>query len=372
MEDTRPIRQALDTSAFDELAAERLGLNTTDLRCLDAVIGEPGITPSRLAELTGFTSGAITGVVDRLERSGYVRRRPDPRDRRSIAIEPVRERVGDVSDVLAPLTTAIDGVLGSTTQAERDVLARLLGETRRAIEVETDRLRAAVRGGFVDDRYAAPLGDLSRAELRFQSGAPRFSLNIAPLGPRAAGRLIAEPSASRLAFAGAAPAGELVSARFDGPRPTIATSGGRVRVQYQRRASSVLTTRTATIALGATLPWTIELKGGITDLTGSLAAVILERLEIAGGANHIDLELPRPSGTATVRISGVVSQARFRRPAGVPVAVRLAGGISRFRVDGGRGDQISGQRRYVGPGFDETPDRYDIEILGGAADVRID
>ena len=78
MNDNAAIRQAIRTVAFDEALAEHLGLNPTDLRCLELVIADPGMTPSRLAELAGITSGAVTGVVDRLERAGYVTRRPTP------------------------------------------------------------------------------------------------------------------------------------------------------------------------------------------------------------------------------------------------------------------------------------------------------
>ena len=44
------------------------------------------MTPSRLAELSGLTSGAVTGVLDRLERAGFVRRESDPTDRRSLLV----------------------------------------------------------------------------------------------------------------------------------------------------------------------------------------------------------------------------------------------------------------------------------------------
>ena len=71
---------------FHEAAAERLGINATDLKCLELAVGEDEITPTRLAELTGLTSGAITGVLDRLERRGIVRREADPDDRRRVVV----------------------------------------------------------------------------------------------------------------------------------------------------------------------------------------------------------------------------------------------------------------------------------------------
>ncbi len=67
--------------------AERVGLSSSDLECLDFIVmGNSGaVTPGDLATATGLTSGAITGVVDRLERGGFVRREADAADRRPAA-----------------------------------------------------------------------------------------------------------------------------------------------------------------------------------------------------------------------------------------------------------------------------------------------
>ena len=76
---------------FSQAVAERLDLNPTDLECL-GIIGETGaLTAGQLAELTGLTTGAITGVIDRLERAGYVRREQDASDRRRVIVQPVPE-----------------------------------------------------------------------------------------------------------------------------------------------------------------------------------------------------------------------------------------------------------------------------------------
>ena len=371
MNDLTPIRQAVRSTAFDEALAEHLGLNPTDLHCLELVIAEPGVTPGRLAELADLTSGAVTGVVDRLERAGYLTRRPDPADRRSVTLVPVPARAADVVDAIAPLQSAIDGLLAACAPAERDAIDRFLARAARAVDEETARLRAGTRGGFVGNAFRAPLGDATRGRLVFASGAPRLALNLAPLGPRATARIIAETSASRLRFAGTAPAGELVVATFDGPRPDVRASAGTVTIRYRRQAISAFSSRRATISLAAGIPWTIELDGGITDLDGSLSGVALERLDVDGGANHVRLDLPDPSGTVNVRLDGVASSATFRRPRGVPVAVRVAGGVSHLRVDGRKREMVAGTKRYVAPGFEESPDRYELEVLGGASNVTV-
>src|SRR5688500_5827036 len=83
--------------ATHEAVADRLGLNPTDLRCLGLATSEPGLTPTRLAELAGLTTGAITGVLDRLERAEFVRREPDPSDRRRLRVQLVPDRLGELT-----------------------------------------------------------------------------------------------------------------------------------------------------------------------------------------------------------------------------------------------------------------------------------
>src|SRR3954467_14489294 len=73
--------------AFDKRAAEALGVNVTDLHCLNIVENSGGITASALAVEAGLTTGAVTGVVDRLEHRGYARRNPDRTDRRRVKVE---------------------------------------------------------------------------------------------------------------------------------------------------------------------------------------------------------------------------------------------------------------------------------------------
>src|SRR5829696_7912643 len=71
---------------FHHAVADRLGLGPTDHKCLDLLRERGPMTGSDLAALTGLTSGAVTGVVARLERAGYVRREPDPSDGRRLIL----------------------------------------------------------------------------------------------------------------------------------------------------------------------------------------------------------------------------------------------------------------------------------------------
>lgn len=70
---------------YSQEVAGRVGLNPTDLECLDFIQRGP-LTAGALAEATGLTTGAITGVIDRLERAGFARRESDPADRRKVMV----------------------------------------------------------------------------------------------------------------------------------------------------------------------------------------------------------------------------------------------------------------------------------------------
>src|ERR1700757_4395155 len=81
---------------FGQAVANVAGIAGSDLDCMDFLNLEGRMTAGRLAELTGLTTGAITGVVDRLEKAGFVRRERDESDRRKVFIAPVPERVMEI------------------------------------------------------------------------------------------------------------------------------------------------------------------------------------------------------------------------------------------------------------------------------------
>ena len=81
------------TILFHQAVADRLGMHLTDHKCGDILVQTGPITAGELAERTGLSTGAITGVIDRLEKAGFVRRAKDPDDRRRVIIEPLPERI---------------------------------------------------------------------------------------------------------------------------------------------------------------------------------------------------------------------------------------------------------------------------------------
>src|SRR5919201_5287793 len=88
----------------------------------------------RLAEQADLTTGAVTGVVDRLERAGFVRRKADPSDRRSVTIQPDAARAREVRAAVAPLARAIGGALDQLSTGERRAVFGFLDAASSAVE----------------------------------------------------------------------------------------------------------------------------------------------------------------------------------------------------------------------------------------------
>ena len=99
-------RHSTATVLFHHALAERLGLGPTDHKCLDLLWERAPLTASELAAITGLTSGAVTGVVARLERSGWLRREPHPQDRRKQVLYPTREAAHEIQQVFDALPDA--------------------------------------------------------------------------------------------------------------------------------------------------------------------------------------------------------------------------------------------------------------------------
>src|ERR671930_2324829 len=88
---------------FGQTVANVAGISGSDLECLDFLNLEGRVTAGRLAEVTGLTTGAITGVVDRLEEAGLVRRERDPADRRKVFIAVVPEAAMKIGQLYVPM-----------------------------------------------------------------------------------------------------------------------------------------------------------------------------------------------------------------------------------------------------------------------------
>jgi DNA-binding MarR family transcriptional regulator len=135
---------------FAKLVADHAGISSADMDCIDFVNVEGRMTAGRLAELTGLTTGAITGVVDRLEKAGFVRRERDEADRRKVFIAPVPERMMQMTQLYEPMKRAMQKQSEAYTDAELKFLIRYGTESYQSILEATTKFReqgAPVRSG---------------------------------------------------------------------------------------------------------------------------------------------------------------------------------------------------------------------------------
>jgi DNA-binding MarR family transcriptional regulator len=127
---------------FHHAVAERLGLGPADHKCLDLLRERGAMTGSELAAITGLTSGAITGVVARLERAGYLHRKPDPHDGRKQILSPARERLQELHRVFGPLREDVAALLESFDVRQLTAIADFLTRSAEIAFRHATRLRA--------------------------------------------------------------------------------------------------------------------------------------------------------------------------------------------------------------------------------------
>lgn len=99
-------------------------------------MSESGVsTPGRLAELTGLSTGAITGVLDRLERAGFVAREADPGDRRRTLVRLTPDRMPNMKRIFSPLMHGMERICANYTTQELSLILRFMRESEQmAIE----------------------------------------------------------------------------------------------------------------------------------------------------------------------------------------------------------------------------------------------
>ena len=125
---------------FRHVIGERLGVNATDMECLGVILFKGLTTPSELAQYTGLSSGATTAMLDRLEKSELIARRPNPNDRRSIHIVLVQETAAKLAPWFASLREAQDQIVSRYSEPELELLADFFTRSVTMWEEERQKL----------------------------------------------------------------------------------------------------------------------------------------------------------------------------------------------------------------------------------------
>ena len=346
-------RVNLQGSFFGQTVAIRFGLSESDIETLEQLIDMGATTAGKLSEITGLTSGAVTRVIDRLEQAGFVRRVPDPADRRRVIVEAVPDKVAQVQSTLNRVGAKSADEIGRYTDAQlaliTDFLTRMEQITRD--EAETLRDNPADTGSSPGDapaasEHRAALGGLKAAKLHVRSGLSALRLR---------------PGRDPL---------DLYHAAFEGATPQVRLRDGRVLVQY-RGLPFDWRKRVATFGLNPSIPWSFEIVGGIQTIEADLREFDVRRFEVTGGMERVQLELGAARGETAVRLVGGARTIRIERPRDVPVRVTSQGGAGSFLLDGTRVGKQGGQAVLESPGWSRSRNRYQVEVVGGTQSIEV-
>jgi DNA-binding MarR family transcriptional regulator len=130
---------------FHQAVADRLGLNVTDHKCIDLLLLKGPLTAGELAEMTGLTTGAITAVIDRLERAGFARREDDPHDRRRVIVSVVLKRCREIGRLFQPFAAAFNEIAARYSDRELAVILDFMNRSRDGLHQSTVELRQSSR-----------------------------------------------------------------------------------------------------------------------------------------------------------------------------------------------------------------------------------
>ncbi len=192
------------------------------------------------------------------------------------------------------------------------------------------------------------------------------SVSSAPIRGAAGGRLQFPRGATMVTVRAGSAMPELFWARFTGTKPRVRVVANAVHI-IESRGFRPVTWRfqSAQIALNDSIPWEFEVQVAAWRLTADLRGLKLTKVGLEGGANRVNLRLPRPSGTVPIHIGGGATDISVLRPTGVAVRVVVHGGFDKLQLDG-KNIEATDKQPIQSPGFAGEADRYDIELTGGA------
>jgi DNA-binding MarR family transcriptional regulator len=346
-------------AAFDARLAARMGLASSDIEVLRLLAAEGPATVGRIGEVTALTTGATTRMVDRLEQAGFVRRLADPVDRRRVNVELAPDRAAAVLGAYGPADEAARTALEALEDEKLGAIRSYLEVCIAAFELEPAGAAAAgTSGGSAG--VSAPVASARTGRLVFVTGAPSVRI-------RAAGDLGTELYRAR--FEGAVPKARvrdgIVTIRY----PRLAWFDWRMRVAGQRIDASAHWRRDrAELVLNASLPWSVELRGGATGLDADLRGLSLTSLMVAGGAGSLTVALGDPAGELSLNVSGGIRDLLVTRPVGTPTILSIEGGYRSATLDG---EVVWSSGRIETPGAASAPDRLVVAVRGGADRVTI-
>jgi hypothetical protein len=201
--------------------------------------------------------------------------------------------------------------------------------------------------------FSAPLGDLKRGRLEIIGGISN-------------GDLRGDPTIK-----------ELFQGQFIGQIPHVRTQNESVIIRYPLSLREwfkhlVLANRhAAKVSLNTSIPWRIDIYGGVAHLDADLQALSLSSLLITGGVAETDILLPRPTGTVQIHIADGVSNLRILRPNDVSVQLKVGGGVSHLVFDEQFYSSLGNGIHINTPEYQSETKRYDIIVRSAVSNLTI-
>ena len=346
-------------TAHGQAVAERQGLAAADVEVLTALSIEGAMTVGAIGELTGLTTGATTRMVDRLEQAGFVRRVADPADRRRVIVEPAGDRASAVVRAFEPVELAARQALAGLDEPVLEGIHGYLAAFAAAIPDAATPPAADGPAETADVGAPDRVGDQRPARVRHRrAGRPD------PRRGRPRRRALPGPVQGRDPVGAGArrddhdpvPAARLVRLA-EADRRRVGQRLGPLEAQHhgdraQRRRCrgpwSCAAARPASRPTCATSGWRRSTSRAARAASRWRWGAPLASSGCGSGAG------PATSGST--------------RPAGVAVLLTLAGGYRSAELDG---VEAWSPGRIASPGAEAAPDRFEIEVAGGANKVAV-
>ncbi len=383
----------LSTAAilFQLAIADRLGLGLTDLVCGEILARTGSITAGELAELSGLTTGAITGVVDRLEKVGFVRRVSDPHDRRRVMLEPQYAQFDRASgNPYHALEQQFNALYQKYSDPELALVLEFLRQSTTILDEQAMRLRspdsapAASAAPRVPENLNAPVNARARTQADRRAETPDAALiQIRRGGTPQPTRTFATPrgelgvaqwkwiSGGVNAVFKLDPAmTDLYRATFTHDIPIVRDHNGAVSIHYRHRTLFGRGGGRAKVVLNPAAAWDFDFECGASQIQADLRELVLRGFVFKSKASKVTLRLPPPSGTVRLHFESPVSDIRIEYPKRVPVHLEFQGDWSTLVFERKKFDVSSETRES--PDYKRASNRYLIEFVGGASKVTVE
>jgi hypothetical protein len=136
----------LENDRLDALVARKLDAGATEFKAMDHLHAAGELTPGQLCDRLALTSGAVTGLIDRLERSGWVVRAPHATDRRSVVVRPASD-LGEAPRLYAGYVKRVMQAAEGLSDAQRDACLVFLEQAAAAARATAEEVRGSAGSG---------------------------------------------------------------------------------------------------------------------------------------------------------------------------------------------------------------------------------